>query len=215
MIARIPKTAWWGLALLVASLLLGVLLTMGSTIGVPSAAGYLSAFDRPVFRMVALTRAHSSGWAISVAQALSWVGSASVRSAFIIAAVVLLILRHHARDAALFVIVVAITIVTNTALKEAFARARPTLVPWLDDPANLSYPSGHSANSMVVFLLAALLIADRRLVWAAIVLVVAIGLSRIALGVHWPTDVIGGWMYGAGCALIGASLSRRIERGLR
>jgi membrane-associated phospholipid phosphatase len=215
MIGRIPRMAWWGIALVVASLLLGVLLTMGSAVGVPSAALYLSAFDRPISNLMALTRAHSSGRTISVAQALSWIGSASVRGAFILAAVVLLVLRHHARDAVLFVIVVAITIATNTAFKEIFGRVRPALVPWLDDPQNLSYPSGHSANSMVVMLLATLLIGDRRLVWAALVLVVAIGLSRVSLGVHWPTDVVGGWMYGAGAALIGASLSRGIERAPR
>jgi undecaprenyl-diphosphatase len=193
----ISKQAWGGFGLIVGSLALGIVATKG----------YLVRFDVPVFRALALTRAHSSGWTITVAQAFTWLGSASVRAAYILAALVVLAMRRHWRDTLLFVVVVALTIFTDTALKEIFGRVRPALVPWLDNPGNLSYPSGHSANSMVVLLLAALLIADRRLIGAAVALAVAVGLSRISLGVHWPTDVVGGWMFGGGAALIGASMA--------
>ncbi|CAN5328731.1 hypothetical protein BH09PSE3_BH09PSE3_03430 [soil metagenome] len=201
----ITKLAWWGIAFIAMSLALGIVAT----------GGYLVRFDLPVFRALALTRAHSSAWTINVAQVVTWLGSASVRSVYILAAILVLALRRQSRDVLLFVIVIALTVFTDTALKEVFGRVRPALVPWLDNPGNLSYPSGHAANSMVVLLLAALLVADRRLVGAAIALAAAVGLSRISLGVHWPSDVIGGWMFGGGAALIGASLSRRIERAPR
>ncbi|WP_293883923.1 phosphatase PAP2 family protein [Sphingomonas sp.] len=201
MTGRVSKSGWWGLALIVASLALGIAAT----------GGYLTGFDRPVFQALALTRAHSSGWTIAVAQAFSWLGSASVRSVYILPALLVLAMRHHWRDILLFVVVIALTVFSDTALKEVFGRVRPALVPWLDNPANLSYPSGHSANSMVVLLLSALLIADRRLVGAAIALAAAVGISRVSLGVHWPSDVVGGWMFGGGAALVGASLSRRTQ----
>lgn len=205
MTTGITRSAWVGFVLIVASLALGIAAT----------GGYLTGFDRPVFKALALTRAHSSAWTITVAQVVTWLGSASVRSAYIFAAILVLAVRRHWRDTLLFVVVVAVTVVTDTALKEIFGRIRPALVPWLDDPANLSYPSGHSANSTVVLLLAALLIADKRLVGAAIALAAAVGVSRVALGVHWPSDVVGGWMFGAGAALIGASLSRRTHLASR
>jgi membrane-associated phospholipid phosphatase len=206
----LAKTGWWGIALIIASLLLGITAVMG-----PPAGTYLAAFDRPVFRMLALTRPHSAGWTIELAQALTWLGSASVRSAYIFAAILVMAMRRHWRDVLLYVVVIAVTVFADTALKEVFGRARPTLVPWLDNPGNLSYPSGHSANSMVVMLLAALLLSDRRLVVAAVAFAVAVGFSRVALGVHWPSDVVGGWLFGGGAALIGYSLSRRINRAPR
>jgi undecaprenyl-diphosphatase len=211
---NISKSAWSGVALIIASLVLGIAVTINHSGGAAaSKGGYLAGFDLPVFKALALTRAHSSAWTINVAEAVTWLGSSSVRAAYILAAVLFLAMRRHWRDALLFVVVIAVTVFADTALKEIFGRDRPTLVPWLDNPGNLSYPSGHAANSMVVLLLAALLIADRRLIGAAIALAAAIGVSRISLGVHWPTDVIGGWMFGGGAALIGASMSGRIERG--
>jgi membrane-associated phospholipid phosphatase len=201
---QVSRKAGVGLALIVASLVLGVL----------AIKGYLVRFDVPVFRALALTRAHSSAWTIDVAKAFTWLGSATVRSAYIVAALLVLVFRRHWHDALLFIVVVALTIFADTALKEIVGRVRPALVPWLDNPSNLSFPSGHSANSMVVLLLAALLVADRRLIAAAVTLSAAVGLSRISLGVHWPTDVIGGWMFGGGAALIGASMAgARIGRG--
>jgi membrane-associated phospholipid phosphatase len=206
----VAKTAWWGIALILAALVLGIAAMMGPPVG-----SYLAGVDRPVFRAIALTRAHSPGWTIEVAQALSWLGSAAVRSAYIFAAILVMAMRRHWRDVLLFVVVIAVTVFADTALKEVFGRVRPALVPWLDNPSNLSYPSGHSANSMVVVLLAALLLSDRRLVIAAVAFAVAVGFSRVALGVHWPSDVVGGWMFGGGAALIGYSLSRRIDRAPR
>jgi undecaprenyl-diphosphatase len=79
-------------------------------------------------------------------------------------------------------------------------RLRPDADPHLVATYTLSYPSAHSANAMMTYLsLALLLPRARRGLWiaAALILAVMVGASRVVLGVHWPSDVMGGWVYGA------------------
>jgi undecaprenyl-diphosphatase len=83
-------------------------------------------------------------------------------------------------------------------LKDWIGRPRPPLDAILAQ--SLAFPSGHSANSMTAFLAAALIASPRAYRTAvasvALVLAILIGLTRIWLGVHWPSDVIGGWALG-------------------
>lgn len=81
-------------------------------------------------------------------------------------------------------------------------RLRPDANPHLVHVYTLSFPSGHSANAVMTYVaMAVLLVRDRRgrrlWVGAAIVLALLVGLSRVMLGVHWPSDVIAGWSFGA------------------
>ncbi len=92
----------------------------------------------------------------------------------------------------------------SVALKFLIGRKRPTVVPHLMAENSLSFPSGHSMGSFVVyFTLAAVLarMVERRreklfFVGLAAMLSFLIGLSRIYLGVHYPSDVLGGWAAG-------------------
>ena len=122
-----------------------------------------------------------------------------------------LIYRQSWRSAALFVVTVGLSITGHSVAKEVFARPRPDLVPRLDFADTYAYPSGHAAGAMVILLLGALMLGGRKSVVAAILVAVAIGLSRVALGVHWPSDVIGGWMFGGGAALIGYYVARQFQ----
>ena len=99
--------------------------------------------------------------------------------------------------------------------KAYFARLRPEEHMRLVEVHYESFPSGHSANSMIAYLSIALLAFDdpqhRR--WAAagaVLLSVLIGVTRPMLGVHWPSDVIGGWAFGMLWVLLTLRLAERL-----
>jgi undecaprenyl-diphosphatase len=86
-------------------------------------------------------------------------------------------------------------------LKSGIARARPDFLPHLDVVRNASMPSGHSANGTIAWLGSALalgtIVPRRRLLIAgALGIALLIGVSRLALAVHWPSDVLVGWAIG-------------------
>lgn len=93
--------------------------------------------------------------------------------------------------------------------KALIGRARPALTDHLVEVSSASFPSGHAANSAIIYLTIALLTvqiveeqrARRYILIVAGLLVIAIGFSRVYLGVHWPSDVIAGWSFGTLWAL--------------
>lgn len=95
-------------------------------------------------------------------------------------------------------------------LKFLFARPRPETVPQLVSEVTMSFPSGHSAMSAVVYLSIAVLISriepSRKtrvfLISSALIISFVVGLSRVYLGVHYPSDVLAGWMIGLFWALL-------------
>jgi undecaprenyl-diphosphatase len=108
----------------------------------------------------------------------------------------------------------------TTFLKGYFDRDRPSIVPHLTDSLFKSYPSGHSMMSSVVYLTAAVLLSramERRrvkiyCVSAALFLSFIVGLSRVYLGVHYPTDVVAGWAGGIAWALLCWLVAYWLER---
>lgn len=115
------------------------------------------------------------------------------------------------RAAALFVVgAIGGGTVASFLLKAAFERPRPDLVPHAVEVATASFPSGHAMLSAVTYLTLGALLArflpQRRakayVVTVAALLTLAIGTSRVYLGVHWPTDVLAGWTLGGAWALL-------------
>jgi undecaprenyl-diphosphatase len=133
----------------------------------------------------------------------SFVGSDVLGAAFVLSLLVFAFLRWH-RAAIWLTLTMAGGLVLDLSLKHAFHRQRPA--PFFGPvPYTYSFPSGHALFSFCFFGVLAGLLADRLksrpakiLVWLiAAVLIVAIGLSRIYLGVHYPTDVLGGYLAAA------------------
>jgi undecaprenyl-diphosphatase len=127
------------------------------------------------------------------------------------AAAVALWRRGRHRHAVWAVVTVAVGATLDTPLKELFARARPVFdVPVATAPG-YSFPSGHALNSMVVAAGAVVLgwSATRSrparraaLLAGATVLVLVTGFDRVGLGVHYPSDVVGGWLIGLATVLV-------------
>lgn len=98
---------------------------------------------------------------------------------------------------------------TSDVMKYFFARVRPDLVAQLDPITSPAFPSGHANNAAVVYILFIMLVPQaRHPLWqiAAATMISMTGVSRIMLGVHWPTDVLGGWMLGASFALMAGAV---------
>ena len=193
---------WWGIALLVSSLAIGFI----------ALSGALNGADVALFKALAMTHVKSADATIAVAGFVTHLGDPGWRAGIMIVILCALIYRRCWRSAAVFVVTVGLSITGHSVAKEAFARPRPDLVPRLDFADTYAYPSGHAAGAMVILLLGALMLGGRKSVVAAILVAVAIGLSRVALGVHWPSDVIGGWMFGSGAALIGYAIAKHVAR---
>ena len=133
---------------------------------------------------------------------------------------------HHLYRNGLFIFTASVGgWLLNWALKQTFARTRPSIVPHLREVMSSSFPSGHALTSAAVYLtLGALLmrIAEGRLakyycIAIAMFVTFLVGSSRVLLGVHYPTDVLAGWVIGMSWALFCWIIERLLERraGLR
>ena len=143
----------------------------------------------------------------------------------VLAPVVLWLLWRRLPRLALFVVITAAgSSLLNTAVKASVHRLRPVLTDPVAHESGLSFPSGHTQAAIVgyaVLLLVFLPILHglwrRAAVTFAVLMVLAIGFSRIALGVHYLSDVVGGYILGAAWVAAMAALfnALRIERGRR
>jgi undecaprenyl-diphosphatase len=159
-------------------------------------------------------------WLPSAARSITALGSSTVLLVLSFSVVVYLWLERRHGMAALVVFSTFGGMFLSTTLKSAVGRPRPTVVPHLVPVDSPSFPSGHSLLSAVVYLTLGVVLArvsaDRTtkiyFVLLAAVLTCLIGLSRIYVGVHYPTDVFGGWIAGLFWALGCGGIARELQR---
>jgi len=160
------------------------------------------------------------GWLEEVGRDLTALGGIAGLSLLTIAVVGHLLLARKPRAAAFVAAAVTGALLLSLALKHSFDRPRPDLVPHMSEVLTSSFPSGHSMLSAAVYLTLGALLArlQASLVLKAYVLLWAlflsflVGLSRVYVGVHWPSDVLGGWAAGASWAALCWLLARALQR---
>lgn len=160
------------------------------------------------------------GGLTELARVMTALGSFPVVLTVAAAAIVgLWVQTHQLWWSAILASAVAATAGLVTLIKIAVARTRPEVATLLGHPAvNLSFPSAHTTNGSLVYVLATLLLTARlshagwrrSLIAAAVVLAILIGLSRVYLGYHWATDVLAGWLLASGIIAFSYFTSRRV-----
>lgn len=150
------------------------------------------------------------GWLEELMRDVTALGGMGVLTFITLAVAVFLALERKVHAALFVLLAVGGGMLLSTLLKMGFDRPRPDLVPHGAEVYTASFPSGHAMLAAVVYLtLGALLVRVQPnrviklyLLGLAILLTVAVGVSRVYLGVHWPTDVVAGWAIGAAWALL-------------
>ena len=198
------------IALLIAlSALLGFVTFTGEVI-----EGDTTAFDRRILLSLRvpgdLATPIGPPWLAKVAGDITALGGPAVLTLFTVLLTIYLLITRRFREAALVTIAIGGGTILSTLLKTAIDRPRPDLLPNVVATMSASFPSGHAMLSAVTYLTVGGLLmrlqpsrtAKIYVFAVAVLLTILIGLSRIFLAVHWPTDVLGGWCGGAIWALL-------------
>lgn len=151
----------------------------------------------------------------------AWLGPLTVLGSFwvvvSVAAAVLVIgwFANHWREAMAGAMAIGLAAAGIELVKLLIARARPDLLDPVIVETGFSFPSGHAANATVAYGILAWLIGRvsgassiRALAWAlAVAVAIGVGLSRVWLGVHYPSDVVAGWLLGIAVVALVAALN--------
>ncbi|MFQ6030288.1 MAG: phosphatase PAP2 family protein, partial [Dehalococcoidia bacterium] len=148
-------------------------------------------------------------WLDSVARAISSLGGIPISASLIAGLTISLILLKRRADA-LVVVLSVVPIILGHGLKELVGRSRPEYLLTGPVPQSLSFPSGHTIYAVLFGGILIMLVGDliqTRLIRLGLqvglaFLILAEGASRVYLGAHWPSDVVGGYVFG-GIALLG------------
>ena len=187
--------------------------------------GKSSAFDRSI---ILAFREHGNpsapigpAWVQELARDLTSLGSIIVLVIITLAIAGYLFLARKQAAAWLMLVAVFSGIAVSDLLKFAFGRPRPDFISAAARVFTTSFPSGHATLSAITYLTIAGLLAESEssarvgmyFIVLAALLTILIGISRVYLGVHYPTDVLGGWCVGAAWALGCWVLMTWLQRG--
>jgi undecaprenyl-diphosphatase len=179
-------------------------------------SGVSDGFDQSIIEAVRAPALHD---VLSPLRAITELGSTVAVTAVALLTLLVGVLIGPWLHGLIGAIAIGLTSAGNQALKALIARARPDVLDPLVDERGFSFPSGHSVLGMVAWGILAVLVMRSRLplnvrrgiVAVLAVLIVLIGVSRVWLGVHYPTDVLAGWTAGAVIVLLYARLTRRVS----
>lgn len=165
-------------------------------------AGQPLAWDRAI--LLGLRAWHGPAWLPDAARDVTALGSGTVLTTVALAAVGLLLAQRHLLTALALAGAALSGSWAVALLKTQVGRPRPTIVEHWAVVHNQSFPSGHAASSALIYLTLAALASQvtsgrgvrAYLIGVAVLLTGAIGVSRVYLGVHWPSDVLAGWSFG-------------------
>jgi undecaprenyl-diphosphatase len=159
-------------------------------------------------------------WVEEIGRDATALGGVGILTFITVASVIFLVLHGKHRVALFVAVTIASGIALSFAMKAGFDRPRPDLVPHGSVVYTASFPSGHSMMSALVYLTLGALLArlqpDRWMkayvLLLAILVTLAVGVSRVYLGVHWPTDVLAGWAAGAAWAIMSWAVVLWLQR---
>lgn len=211
--------------LLVSVFIVAALLLMFGFIADEVMEGSTTALDQTIILLFRSGSDNLSGpigppWVREMARDITSLGSVAVLGIVSVVVVAYLLLERSRAEALLVLVAVLGGVAINSLLKIQFARPRPDLFVPAAKVFTASFPSGHAALSAITYLTLAALLArttvDQRLryyfVAVAVALTFMIGVSRIYLGVHYPTDVLAGWCVGSAWALICWAIMTRLQQ---
>lgn len=151
---------------------------------------------------------------------LTALGGFTILTGLTVCSVGVALLMKRPRLAGIIAVAVTGGMILTTFVKRGFDRPRPDLVPHGVVVTNASFPSGHAMMAAVVYLTLGLLLARIEqlrplriyLVVLSVAITMLVGISRVYLGVHWPTDVLAGWTLGSAWALVFWLIAIRLDR---
>ncbi|TRC96039.1 phosphatase PAP2 family protein [Mesorhizobium sp. WSM4303] len=159
-------------------------------------------------------------WLEGAMRDITSLGSSAVVTLIVTAVIVYLLLIRKVGTALFVLVAVAGGQLLSTSIKVGIDRPRPDLVSHLVNETSLSFPSGHAMLSAVTYLtlgsLAARFLPGRTtkiyVLSLAVLTTLLVGVSRVYLGVHWPSDVLAGWCAGFAWAMLCWLAARLLQR---
>ncbi|HEV2559600.1 MAG TPA: phosphatase PAP2 family protein [Microvirga sp.] len=159
-------------------------------------------------------------WLEESARDVTGLGGYAILTIMTVAVVAGLLMARKSHAALLVLAAIAGGALLSTALKFGFERPRPDLVPHGTRIYTASFPSGHAMLSAISYLTLGALLArvqrQRRVkalvVGLSILITLLVGMSRVYLGVHWPSDVLAGWCVGAAWAALCWFMALQLQR---